>query len=612
MSDNLKGLYLVEPHGRLIYDGRKTAIAKSKHVPLTGSWVIVSKEQGIGLAYGVAQVGEPRIVTLKTFDSDFESHRVTLKERTRWWPDAAELYLWPIRSFEVYSQPRRVNVPPGTKTIMDTLEYISDTPDDVPDIEPGQDRERPYTETGRPRESDTSGELTKSHHRLEEKTIQHRRDRCMLCTRPPEMDIIWAGGHARAWFCEDHYDSWRAQEPRDIISAEKVTTGSVDTQRSQEVNMPWTVKNPPSCAKNWTESEKKKCVTAANAVLREGGTEQDAIFACIHAAGKTKHPGGEDGESKKTRGEGQGVDGPRQGDGGPEQCICPECGELVTHKPGTPCKDTECPKCGARMEPEPEDEDESTEAKGLTSTQEAARADAVTHTLTRLHGMFTEDTDDVQLRAMAENLVSLKAVDPATGEDSPQVCVCPQCGFTIEQLPNAPCSKMGCPKCGTAMKPSEDIEPEPGEPPEPTEETKSSRIAEFLGGVISNAKSILGLDLRPRDLGVPDNLGIVGDPGALGYKTFEAQDGRTWLILSAVNAFEDREEEIFTTKSIESYVARHEGESKKGEFWYWHVPGTKFADIEWQGMSGRFLYEAGPFDDTPIGRAFEKFFKNKK
>lgn len=56
--------------------------------------------------------------------------------------------------------------------------------------------------------------------------------------------------------------------------------------------MPWTVENPPKCAKNWTEAEKKKCVKAANAALREGSSEEDAIFACIRAAGKTKHPGG--------------------------------------------------------------------------------------------------------------------------------------------------------------------------------------------------------------------------------------------------------------------------------------------------------------------------------
>jgi len=46
--------------------------------------------------------------------------------------------------------------------------------------------------------------------------------------------------------------------------------------------------NIPKVAKNWAPSEQKKCVSAANAALKEGKSEQDAIFACIHAAGKGK------------------------------------------------------------------------------------------------------------------------------------------------------------------------------------------------------------------------------------------------------------------------------------------------------------------------------------
>ena len=51
--------------------------------------------------------------------------------------------------------------------------------------------------------------------------------------------------------------------------------------------------NIPRPAKNWTEEEQKKCIAAANAVLQDDGSEQQAIFACIRAAGKTQHPGGE-------------------------------------------------------------------------------------------------------------------------------------------------------------------------------------------------------------------------------------------------------------------------------------------------------------------------------
>jgi HK97 family phage major capsid protein len=52
--------------------------------------------------------------------------------------------------------------------------------------------------------------------------------------------------------------------------------------------VPWTKEDPPDVAQNWSDEEKGKCVKAANAVLAEGGSEEDAIFACIHAAGKGK------------------------------------------------------------------------------------------------------------------------------------------------------------------------------------------------------------------------------------------------------------------------------------------------------------------------------------
>ena len=52
--------------------------------------------------------------------------------------------------------------------------------------------------------------------------------------------------------------------------------------------MPWTIESPPDCAKNWTAEEIEKCVAAANAVLEDGKSDEEAIFACIHAAGKSE------------------------------------------------------------------------------------------------------------------------------------------------------------------------------------------------------------------------------------------------------------------------------------------------------------------------------------
>lgn len=59
--------------------------------------------------------------------------------------------------------------------------------------------------------------------------------------------------------------------------------------------MPWTVNNPPSPAKNWSKTEKRRCVHAANRALQMGKSEEQAIYACIGAAGKSYKQVDEDG-----------------------------------------------------------------------------------------------------------------------------------------------------------------------------------------------------------------------------------------------------------------------------------------------------------------------------
>lgn len=51
--------------------------------------------------------------------------------------------------------------------------------------------------------------------------------------------------------------------------------------------MPWSYPdNVPAVARNWTEAEQRACIDAANAVLERTGNEEQAIYACIRAAGK--------------------------------------------------------------------------------------------------------------------------------------------------------------------------------------------------------------------------------------------------------------------------------------------------------------------------------------
>lgn len=50
------------------------------------------------------------------------------------------------------------------------------------------------------------------------------------------------------------------------------------------------------------------------------------------------------------RGFRKGRDPEKFGPGGfPSNCICPSCGLIKPHQPGTPCFQTKCPRCGSPM-----------------------------------------------------------------------------------------------------------------------------------------------------------------------------------------------------------------------------------------------------------------------
>ena len=67
---------------------------------------------------------------------------------------------------------------------------------------------------------------------------------------------------------------------------------------------------------------------------------------------------GRTGSSGQGQGQGRGVDqglgrgtrgGTRPGAGPGGDCVCPNCGEQVSHQAGVPCFSVKCPKCGQSM-----------------------------------------------------------------------------------------------------------------------------------------------------------------------------------------------------------------------------------------------------------------------
>jgi hypothetical protein len=94
-----------------------------------------------------------------------------------------------------------------------------------------------------------------------------------------------------------------------------------------------------------------------------------------------------------------------------------------------------------------------------------------------------------------------------------------------------------------------------------------------------------------------------------GVTQVKAANGELWHFTYSTNAFQDREGEIFSTKSLERYVTAAKEKDDKGYFNLWHIAGTDFARKEWQEVIGRFLVEAGPYLDDERGRAAAEFFK---
>jgi hypothetical protein len=158
--------------------------------------------------------------------------------------------------------------------------------------------------------------------------------------------------------------------------------------------MPWTKDDVEKHKKGLTDKQKETWVKVANSArnrcIEAGGSEKECDASAIRQANKAAGDMKEyraytmstnnvllpvnaidvDGEPvpvaelvaayQEQRGQGQGQGGPRQGDGGADMCVCPDCGREFPHKKGTPCNEQECPDCGVALTGKQEEVAEAT------------------------------------------------------------------------------------------------------------------------------------------------------------------------------------------------------------------------------------------------------------
>lgn len=73
---------------------------------------------------------------------------------------------------------------------------------------------------GRPVEEEEGGPET-----TEGDSKEHSPSRCMVCEQPPTIVVIWADGRGRAWFCDECFEEWSNEEPRDIVAEHRLEEG---------------------------------------------------------------------------------------------------------------------------------------------------------------------------------------------------------------------------------------------------------------------------------------------------------------------------------------------------------------------------------------------------
>ena len=114
----LPGIYLVKPHAQWVAEGEKRLIGKLR--PLPGDYLhrdvyVVDND----FVWGKVRVKEPSLVGVEEFDKREKEHRISLEERSRWWPKAENLYLYSFDLLESYADdPKPYKYKPGIQTVI--------------------------------------------------------------------------------------------------------------------------------------------------------------------------------------------------------------------------------------------------------------------------------------------------------------------------------------------------------------------------------------------------------------------------------------------------------------------------------------------------------------
>lgn len=120
-KNDYAGLYLVEPHGELIWRNRKRAIVKSvRFAAHLGEPLYLLSGK---LCFGVIILDSPVEIDLKEFKELSPKHLVSEEEREQWWPGKKKLFYYHVLIEKKFETPRKWKYVRGVQNFVLKVEF---------------------------------------------------------------------------------------------------------------------------------------------------------------------------------------------------------------------------------------------------------------------------------------------------------------------------------------------------------------------------------------------------------------------------------------------------------------------------------------------------------
>ena len=116
----LPGLYLMDPHAELIYEGDKKQIIKSP-ADMKMLQKYIGKEMYLlseDKVYGIIKLRKPREIDVNEFLHLRYAHRVSDEERKEWWPDKKNLFAYEFEVVQFFEKLKHFDVPKNVQVLV--------------------------------------------------------------------------------------------------------------------------------------------------------------------------------------------------------------------------------------------------------------------------------------------------------------------------------------------------------------------------------------------------------------------------------------------------------------------------------------------------------------